>query len=282
MVLAGVAGGCAVCGAWEAIAAVEEAAPARVLGRLAAPLHAVAREGREPSTAERRRLALIGAATLLAGGWLVGGAPVGIALAAAGPWAVASLLRARRDRWRAELAAGAATAARALADALAGGHSIRGAVESVAAAGGLGAATGAELRVCASALALGERTDAVLERLRARAGHPAYDAIVAAMLLQRDAGGPLASLLTDLAGELDETRRVEADARAATAQARYTSWLVAALPVGATALTEMGRPGTLAEISSSALTAWLGIAGVLCQVAALAVIARLARVGERV
>lgn len=281
VVLAGLAGGCVVGGAWEAVAALEEAAPARLLGRFAAPLRAVAREGREPSAAERRRLALVGAATLLAAGWLLAGPVAGLALAAAGPWAVTRLVRAHRRRWRAQLAASAAAVARAIADALVGGHSIRGALDAAATGGGLGEAAGAELRACAAALALGERTDTVLERLRTRAAHPAYDTIVAALLLQRDAGGPLASLLGDLAGDLDEAQRVDADARAVTAQARYTAWLVAALPAGAVALTELGRPGTLAEVASTPLTAWLAGAGILWQLAALAVVARLGRVGER-
>lgn len=281
VLFAGLAGACAVGGAWETIAALEEAAPARLLARLAAPLHAAGREGREPSAAERWRLTLVGAATLLAGGWLMAGPPAGVLLGAAGPWAIRALVRARRLRWRAELAAGAAAMARALGDALAAGHSIRGALAAVAAGGGLGEAAGAELRSCAAALALGEPTDSVLERLRARADHPAYDTIVAALLLHREAGGPLGSLLADLADGLEEARRVEADARAVTAQARYTAGLVAVLPIGAIAITELGSPGMLAGIFSNGPAAMLAIAGVACQAGALAAIARLARVGER-
>jgi tight adherence protein B len=280
VLLAGFAGGFAVWGAWEVIAALEEAAPARVFGRVAAPLRAVAREGREPSTSERRRLAVVGAGTLFAVGWLLSGPFVGAALSAAGPWVATSLVRARRRRWRGELAEAAPTVARALADALAAGHSIRGAIEAVAAAGGLGAAAGAELNACAAALALGERTEAVLERLRARAGHPAFDTVVAALMLHGATGGRLASLLASLAGELEEARRVEGDARTATAQARFTAWLVAALPVGAVVLAELGRPGTLAEILSTPGTAWLGAAGLLFQIAALVAVSRMARVGE--
>lgn len=280
ILLAGLAGCCAVGGTWEAIAALEEAAPTRVLARLRAPLRAAGREGREPSVAERRRLAVVGAATLLACGWLLAGPVAGVVLAAAGPWAVRALVQARRRRWRAELAASAAAVARALADAVAGGHSVRGAVESVAAAGGVGVTAGAELRSCAAALALGESTDAVLERLRARAGHRAYDAIVAALLLQRDAGGPLASLLIELAGGLEEARRVEADAHATTAQGRYTAGVVALLPVGAISLAELGAPGTLADVFSNAPAAALAVAGIGCQTVALAAVARLARVGE--
>ena len=105
VVLAGLAGALGVAGAWEALAAVEQAAPARVIGRWLEPLGALRREGRAPTVPERRRLALVGAGALLAGGWLVAGPLAGAACAAGGPLAVGRLVRARRARWRAELAA---------------------------------------------------------------------------------------------------------------------------------------------------------------------------------
>src|SRR4051812_10379294 len=108
--LAGLAGALAVAGAWEALAAVEQAALARGAGRLLGPLRAAGREGREPSAPELRRLALLGAASLLAGGTLLFGPLAGGAAAAAGPWAVRRLLACRRARWRAALGGGAPAA----------------------------------------------------------------------------------------------------------------------------------------------------------------------------
>ena len=81
----------------------------------------------------------------------------------------------------------------------------------------------------------------MLERLRRRASGPAWDTLVAGILLQRDAGGDLAALLRELAGSLEAAARVEADARAATAQARFTARLVLGLPVGAAAAGRAGR-----------------------------------------
>jgi hypothetical protein len=92
--LAGLAGALAVAGAWEALAAVEQAAPARVIGRWLEPLGAVRREGRAPTPPERRRLSLVGAGALLAGGWLVAGPFAGAACAAVGPLGVGRLVRA--------------------------------------------------------------------------------------------------------------------------------------------------------------------------------------------
>ena len=183
--LAGLAAGCGVLALWEALAAIERARLPELVERLRAPLRRARSDGALPTAAERRRLALVAAGSLLAAGWLVAGAIGGLVLALCGPWIALGVLRARRRRYLSELERQAPVVARALADALAGGHSIRGALAEVARAS-TGAA-GAELRRAATALELGEATEAVLERLRKRAGARAYDTMVAAMLLQRDA-----------------------------------------------------------------------------------------------
>jgi tight adherence protein B len=273
--LAGLAGALAVAAAWEALAAVEQASVVQALGRVAAPLAAARREGRTPTPPERRRLAVVGTIALVAGGWLVGGAVLGLVCAATGPLAVRALVRARRARWQAELAHGAPATARALADALSGGHAVRGALAQVA-AGGVPGAAGRELSVAARALALGAGTPEVLARLRA--GGAAWETIVAAILLQREAGGDLAGLLRAIAADLEAVARVEADARSATAQARFTAWIVALLPAGAAVLAEVARPGFAATLLRAPLAPWLLGAAALCQVAGCVLIRRIARV----
>lgn len=298
VLLAGLAGGLAVLAAWDGLATVERARVAAAAARALAPLARARREGRAPTAPERRRLALLAVATLLAGGWLIGGPLVGAAVATAGPWLALAVVRARRRRYLAELGRGAPFVARALADALAGGHSIRGAVGEAARAGGVPGPAGAALRSAAGELELGERTDVVLDRLRRRAGgangrrargradagvdavgHRAFDAIVAAVLLQRRAGGDLARLLREIAAAVEDALRLDADARAATAQARFTGLLVAALPLGAAGLAELGSPGYLSSLVSSPISAWLAGCAAAFQLAGLVLIQRLARVG---
>ena len=271
VVLAFAAGVCAVLGAWEGLAAVDGRAPARALGRWLAPLRA----GRPPTPAERRRLALVAAATLAACGWLVGGALAAVLLGAGGPLAVRQAVAARAARRRREVAQGAPAVARALADAVGAGHSVRGAITT--AAPGASGAAGDELRRAAAALDLGEPTADVLEHLRARARDPAYDTLVAAILLQADAGGDLATLLRDLAARLDAARRDAAEARSATAQARFTAWLVAALPAGSAVVAELAAPGFLAGIAREPVTAALAATSIVLQLVAVLVIRRIAR-----
>jgi tight adherence protein B len=265
----------AVLGGWELLVAVERSRVAAALTRAVEPLVRAGHEGRAPTRPEQRRLAMLATGALAAAGWLVGGVGLGLVAAVLGPGLMVVVVRARRRRYGRALRAGAASAARGLADAVSAGHSIRGAVK-VAAAGSPGAA-GHELRATARALELGAPTAGALEALRSRAGDPAWDAIVAGILLQRDAGGDLAGLLRDQAAALEAADRIGRDARAATAQARFTARLVLLLPAGAAALAELASPGLISGLLPHPLSVWLvAMAGVLQLVAVLAV-ARLAR-----
>jgi tight adherence protein B len=270
---AAAAAACGVAAAYEVVLVLEGVAPRRLL----APLLAAGRSG--PSAAERRRLAVVAAIALMAAGWIVAGPPAGLVLAAAGPAAVGKAIAWRRARWRRELAAGAGTAARALADALAGGHSVRGAITEAAA--GLAGAVGEELRRAARALALGERTEVVLEELRARARDPSWDAIAAAIALQRTSGGDLARLLRDLSAAIDERARTEADARAATAQARMTAWIVAALPAGAAVLAELADPSALSTLTATGPSSALACAALVCELAGVLAVRAVVRKAGR-
>ena len=279
VLLAGLAGVCAVLAVWELIAAAEQVRLVRGLARWLAPALEVLRSGREPTSPERLRLVALGAVSLLAAGWLVAGPWIGLALGAAAPWAARMVVRARGRRRREALAAEAPAVARALADALAGGHSVRGAVAAAAADGGVPGAAGEELRVAGAALELGERTDDVLRAFARRAGAGPCDTLVAAVLLQRDAGGDLAGLLRALARALEERARVGADARSATAQARFTAWIVTGLPLAGVVLGELAQPGFIVGLVSSPLPALLAGTAMALQVLALVCVRRIARVG---
>jgi tight adherence protein B len=262
--MAAAAAACGVAAAWELVGLVEGSAARRLL----APLLTAGRQG--PTAADRRRLAVVAAASVLAAGWMMIGAVPGILLAAGAPAAVGKAIAWRRARWRRELADGAGIAARALADALAGGHSVRGAIAE--AGGGMPGAVGEELREAARALAMGERTDVVLDGLRSRAHDPAWDAIVAAIAMQRTSGGDLARLLRDLAAAIHERARSLADARAATAQARMTAWIVAALPAGAAVLAQLADPGALGTLTATGPSTALACGALVCEVAGVLVV----------
>jgi tight adherence protein B len=245
--------------------------------RAAADAFAVAgREGRDPEVADRRRLLAGSSVLAFAGCWFVFGLVGGFAAALAAPVVVGRTLRARRDRYRAAVDAGSADIAIALADALSGGHSLRGAV--VSAARSVPGAPGNELRRVAAELELGAATDDALEAMRRRIGSPGIDVIVAGALMQRRAGGDLAALLRASARAFEDEARLLGEVKAATAQARFTGLVVVLMPIGGALLAELASPGFVANLASSPLSAWLVGMAVAMQVGAAFAIKRLARI----
>lgn len=236
----------------------------------------VGQEGRDPAAAERRRLLALGSLGAFVAGWLVFGAAGAVVAAAAAPAGASRLLRARRARYRRAVDAGAAEIATALADALSGGHSLRGAI--AAAAASVNGAAGHELARVAAELELGAATDDALDGIRRRIGAPAVDLIVAGCLLQRRAGGDLAQLLRSSARAFEDEARLLGDVRAATAQARFTGMVVVLLPLGGAGLAELASPGFVGRLASSPLTGVLVLLAVAMQVGAALAIRHIARI----
>jgi tight adherence protein B len=273
--LAALAAALGVLALWDALAAAEGLARRGAVGRLLAPLVRARTAGREPERAERRRLVAVATLALLAGGWLVLGPAEGAALAAGGPAALRALVRHRRRRYRGELARAAPAVARAVADALAAGHAISRALAE--AARGVDGAAAVELAALGRALAVGQPLEQALATLQARADSRAYDTLAAAILLQRDAGGDLVGLLRELARAQEVSARCADDARAATAQARFTGVVVGVLPAGAAALAELASPGALASVLGDPLALWLVAFAGFLQLLGLLAIRRLGR-----
>jgi tight adherence protein B len=246
------------------------------LGALLAPLARVGRAGVAPGASERRRLALLAALVLLCAGWLLAGPAAGCALAAGGPWALRTLVRRRRRRHRAELEGAAPAVARAVADALAAGHAISRSLAE--AARSVDGAAAVELDALGRALALGEPLERALARLQLTAGSRAYDTLATAILLQHDAGGDLVTLLRELARAQEIAARCADDARAATAQARFTGGIVGVLPAAAGVLAELASPGALASVARMPLALWLAAFAGFLQLLGLLAIRRLSRV----
>jgi tight adherence protein B len=277
--LAAVLGCAAAITAWPELARFGRARAPRVVLAIAdaAGLPArIGRHGRAPGAAERRRLLLAAAGAGLAAGWFVAGPALALAAGAAAPAVAARAVHASRERYRRAVDAGAPAMAAALADALTGGHSVRGSL--VEAAPALQGAAGNELRRTAGELALGASTEDALEALRARAGSHGVATIVAACLLQRHAGGDLARLLRDCARALEDHARLEHDARAATAQARFTGLVVVLLPAAGALMAELASPGYIARLGGSFLTIWLGGLALAMQAVAAVLIRRLGSV----
>jgi tight adherence protein B len=169
--------------------------------------------------------------------------PVAMALAIA---AAASVVRSADRRHLARVESQLPGVAQQLAAALQAGLSLRQALAR--AARDAPEPCREELRRAVDELSLGSRLETALEGLVARV--PAHDLriMVTAILVQRRTGGNLARALAGLAARLEERAQLARELRGATAQARMTAWLVAALPLGAAVMAEIAAPGTLARV----------------------------------
>jgi tight adherence protein B len=270
------AGGLAALAAREAVLATP--AVARWVQLALVPLRRAGEEGYAPSTLERRRLAAVGAGAALLAGWFLAGLTVAIPLAVAGPalatWAVSS----RRRRYRRAVERALPEVAAAVADSLAAGRSLRASLP--AAASSVDGPAAVELSRLGAELELGAPTVAAIGAWRRRMRSARVDAFAAALLSQRRAGGDLAGLLRRFAAGAAERDRAAADARSATAQARFTGLLVVAMPSGGALFAELVQPGFLVKLLSAPASAvMLALAGAL-QVVGFFAIRRLARVVE--
>ncbi|HSS32341.1 MAG TPA: type II secretion system F family protein [Solirubrobacterales bacterium] len=242
------------------------------------PLRRAGREGYAPSTRERRRLAALGAAAAVLGGWLLAGPTLALPLSVAGPAAMAWVLGARRRRYRLAIERSLPEVATAIADSLSAGRSLRASLP--AAAGYLDGPPAAELARLGAELDLGAATVDTVEDWRARMRSERVDAFAAALLSQRQAGGDLAALLRRFASGAAERDRVAEDARSATAQARFTGLLVVAMPTGGALFAELIAPGFLAKLlAAPAAAVMLALAAAL-QVVGFVAISRLAQVAD--
>jgi len=270
----------ALAGGMVAVASRELVLASPALGRWLAealePLRRAGREGYAPTEVERRRLALLGAAALFAAALLVAGPGPAALGGLAGPATVAWAIARRRARYRRAVEGGLPQIATAVADALAGGRSVRAALAS-AGASVEGPAT-AELALLRSDLELGASTAEALGGLQARLRSPRVESFAAAVLSQQLGGGDLSGLLRRFAAAAAERDRIAADARSATAQARFTGLLVVAMPTGAALFAELIQPGFAGSLlRNEASLALLAIAAGF-QLAGFGAIRRLSRI----
>lgn len=284
----------ASCAAVAAVAGVRSALVARPPARprpgsaRGAPLVHRLPGGREMSRRIRRAGLPVGPDAVLAGAAGVGAAsslvlllvarqPV---LAATGPLAGIVALRvvlsAADRRYMRRVAEAMPAVAQQLAGAVAAGLSLRQAL--MRAARDTPDPLGAELRTSASEMDLGARVDDALAALATRLPDADLGLLVTAILVQRRTGGDLARALRDMSGRLEERARLARELRGATAQARATAWMVAALPVMGAALAEAAAPGLIARTASTPLGAGVLVASVGLQVLGIVLIRRIAAV----
>ncbi|MGK2932607.1 MAG: type II secretion system F family protein [Solirubrobacterales bacterium] len=275
--LLGAVAGCLVALAVRELVVVSPALPGWIRTTVE-PLRRISGEGYLPTSKERARLALLGGIFAIGAGWYLGSPTLALVLAGLGPVVALYLVRRSRLRYRRAVERALPDVARAIADSLTAGHSPRGALATaVTSLEGPAATEFAHLR---HTLDLGHSTAAAVRSLAERFGSQRVDAFATALVSQRTAGGDLAALLRRFADGAAERDRVAEDARSATAQARFTGYLVVAMPVGAALFTELISRGFIGSLFGSGPALVLLSLSAALQAAGFIAISKLAQVGE--
>jgi len=172
-------------------------------------------------------------------------APLAILAALAVPAGARALLQSADRRYVLRVAAQLPLVSQQLAGGLSAGLSLRQALARAARDAPQPAA--GELHQVVAELELGARLDEALEAMAARLPDPDLRIMVTAILVQRRTGGNLARALTELSERLEERVRLARELRGATAQARMSAWIVAALPLVGGIMAELAAPGMIAR-----------------------------------
>lgn len=282
VLLAGLAASLGAAAVWEILGRDERGLGAAVgiwFRATVEPIRRARDEGYLPSSDERLRLAVALGLAAIVGGWWIAGPVAGLVLAFGSPLIAGWLISRGRRRFRRSVEGSLPEAARAIADCLSAGHSLRGAIS--AAAVSLEGPVSSELDMVRYDLEAGAPTAQAVAAFAARFGSPRVDAFATALISQRLAGGDLASLLRRFADGAAEQDRVAQDARSATAQARFTGYLVAAMPAGGALFVELIRPGFVGSIAGSVAASVIVAVSIALQAAGFVAISRLARIGPR-
>jgi len=92
---------------------------------------------------------------------------------------------------------------------------------------------------------IGSRMEQALENMDKRVGSPDFSLMVTAVLIQRQVGGSLATILDTISSTINERIRMRNEVMALTAQGRASGWILAALPIALGGLLSFVNPGYL-------------------------------------
>lgn len=140
---------------------------------------------------------------------------------------------------------------------------------------------GALLHAAVARCEVNQTVDESLDQLQRETGSRDVHSLVAALMIQRNAGGNLAGLLREAAAFMREEQRLRADARALSAQSRYSSQLIGFMPAGLFLLFWAFFPSYIAPLTETVLGNLILAYAAVSTVAGYYVISRIAAQIER-
>jgi tight adherence protein B len=123
--------------------------------------------------------------------------------------------------------------------------------------------TADEFRIIADQVAVGTPLDVALEEAANRTGMPEYRFFVTAVVLQRETGGSLAETLENLSEVIRTRKAIFLKAKALSAEARMSVYVLAALPFVSIGALSIINPDYISKLFDPDGKILLGIAAIL-------------------
>lgn len=130
-----------------------------------------------------------------------------------------------------------------VANALRAGFSFMQAFELISRE--MDAPMGREVQLVVNEVNLGNTLESALDNMQRRVASPDFELVVTAVLIQRQVGGDLASILDTISETIAERIRMRREVLALTAQGRASGWVLAAIPIGLFIILYMMSPNYL-------------------------------------
>lgn len=160
-----------------------------------------------------------------------------------------------------------------VANALRAGFSFMQAFELISRE--MDAPMGREVQLVVNEVNLGNTLESALDNMQRRVASPDFELVVTAVLIQRQVGGDLASILDTISETIAERVRMRREVMALTAQGRLSGIVVAVIPVALGLFLEIVNPGHLKPLLETDLGRMFIIGAIIMDMIGFLVIKRI-------
>lgn len=160
-----------------------------------------------------------------------------------------------------------------VANALRAGFSFMQAFELISRE--MDAPMGREVQLVVNEVDLGNTLESALDNMQRRVASPDFELVVTAVLIQRQVGGDLASILDTISETIAERVRMRREVMTLTAQGRMSGWVLAAVPFALSIVIYVVNPGYLKPLLESDIGHMFIIGAIILEVIGFIIIQRI-------
>lgn len=138
----------------------------------------------------------------------------------------------------------------------------------------------AEIKLVLQDISLGKSYDEAFDKMLERNPNEDLEIMITAILINKETGGNLATILDTVAGTIRERTRLQGEIRSLTAQGRLSGMVLALLPIGVLIFLSFLNPGYIKPLFVDSLGKMLLVAGVCSELIGFVVIKKIINIGR--